>query len=216
MPVRWGGSGETQATLGLRRLPPCRKLQRILVRRSSALGDSRPRETAVEPLGAEAFETLLAPEKTLHRRADGTCVVRIEASRRIVDELHQRRRVRRDDSRPARQRLGHGQPETLVERGEHDQTGSLIEPDELLVGHEAREVDAVGNSELPQLSFEAHSVDGLYAADDEELVPEPDLSRQAGVRAQKPVDVLARLDSAGVEDEVRFEPRHVAPCGAGG
>ena len=100
-----------------------------------------------------------------------------------------------------------GKPEAFVERWEHEELRRLVEANEVLVGHEARKPNLPTNSEAPQLRIDDGTFTGQNAADDDELMARPQRSRQPGVGLEQPVDVLPRLDPAGVEHVAALEPR---------
>ena len=87
---------------------------------------------------------LVAPTDRLRDALrDRVRVGRVDQHRGAVGDLLHRRRTARHDRRAARERLEHGDTESLVQRRVRDAERASVQRGELLVGYEAEEADAV-------------------------------------------------------------------------
>ena len=150
-----------------------------------------------------------------HRVGNRLGLERIDEQCRVADHFGERGHIRGDDGRPARHGLERRQPEAFVERRKHEHAGESIQDRERAIGDEAEEphvfVQLVPMDGVPQ-----RRVLGDLVADDDELdlvelsAPPEEVEGLDGA-----LDVLVRLDVAGVEDERVVElvalahPRHV-------
>jgi hypothetical protein len=82
-------------------------------------------------------------EGALQQARELSGVVRVERRRLPLEDLGQRAGARRERRASARHGFEHGQPESLVHRGEHEDLGRLIERTQRRVAHPSAQHDFV-------------------------------------------------------------------------
>ena len=141
---------------------------------------------ALEPARAQVLAEPVLSEDPAEAGRDGRGVERIDEHRGIADDLRNGGNIGGHDRGAAGHRLQRGEPETLVERGEHEGPGTPVEGEQLLrrgvglpvhPGLEAERGDALpegpdvpGPSPSPQdqadRKLPGHQGEGLHEADE--------------------------------------------------
>lgn len=122
----------------------------------------------------------------------------VNTQRDIPRDLGQRRSIRRDNRRPARHRFQHGQTETFVKRGKHEQLGAIVPEGQFLNRHVTDKSYSIG---------EVQAADSLEHVTGEPPSAAPNNQRWTAtgielcIRRQQPHKILARLDRPDKQPE---------------
>jgi hypothetical protein len=155
----------------------------------------------------------LVGERSRHGRRDGRRRGGVEP-REVGQQLHEGGVVRGDGGRAGGERLDHGEPESLAQRGADDEVGGLVERDQHVLADEAGAQQPAAEPEPLGGHLEVVAVEGRERAGDDELVPIAHARRQQRPRVEQPLDVLPPVAPAGVEHVADAEPRHAGLGGA--
>ena len=134
--------------------------------------------------------------------ADG--IVRVDQHRCVAGDLGQRRQVRRDDRRAAGHRLERRQAEPFVERREDEHARQPIHHRQRFLRQVAQEADVLVELMMVDRTPQRRVLRDVVADQHELQVIQAAAAHQLE-RFDQPLEVLVRLDVAGVEHELVVE-----------
>ncbi len=150
------------------------------------------------PASPEALDIRSVVEQPPHRRRHCIGVLGVEQQRGVAGDLGQRRTVRTRHRHPARHRLEDGQPEPLVQRGEHEPVGHRVKALQLRARHPGGEANVVEHSQLAGMLAQPGLVRRRIARQHEHRRLPGALEQHEGV--EQPLEVLVGPLGRDAED----------------